>query len=167
MSIQDVGAQKPAPRLAARSNPRRAPARKIRVLIVDDIAENRVVLGVCCEQFGVSFEAVDSGREAVELVRSGRFDLVFMDILMPGMDGVAATRAIRALPGEAALAPIIAVTTAADPKDVLHYRANGFTDVVAKPINVARLMGALDAAVSEARRTRRSRLRHDRIRLTA
>ena len=126
-----------------------------------------MVLGVCCEQFGVSFEAVDSGREAVELVRSGRFDLVFMDILMPGMDGVDATRAIRALPGEAAFVPIIAVTTAADPMDLLHYRACGVTDVVPKPIDVARLMNALNAAVSEARRARRSRLRHERVGLTA
>ena len=149
------------------SNVRRAPVRKVRVLIVDDIAENRAVLGVCCEHFGVSFEAVDSGRGAVEAVRSGRFDLVFMDILMPGMDGVAATRAIRALPGPAAHVPIIAVTTAAEPMDLLHYRANGITDVVPKPIEVSRLMNALNSAVAEARRLRRSRLRHERVQLTA
>jgi CheY-like chemotaxis protein len=137
------------------------------VLIVDDIAENRAVLGVCCEQFGVAYEAVSSGREAVEAASSGRFDLVFMDILMPGMDGVAATRAIRALPDESSQVPIIAVTTAAEPMDVLHYRACGITDVVAKPINVARLMVALETAVAAARRHRRSRSRHDQERLSA
>lgn len=167
MSIQEMDVPSPVRGLAEMPSARRAPVRKVRVLIVDDIAENRAVLGVCCEQFGVSYEAVGSGREAVECVRSGRFDLVFMDILMPGMDGVAATLAIRALPGESASIPIIAVTTAADRMDVLHYRASGITDVVAKPINVARLMAALETAVAESRRLRRSRQRQDRIRFSA
>ncbi len=86
---------------------------------------------------------------------------------MPGMDGVAATRAIRALPGEAAAVPIIAVTTASEPMDVLHYRACGITDVVSKPINVARLMASLESAVAEARRQRRSKMRHEQVRLSA
>ena len=167
MSVHDAYVQGPAPSPASGQGARQALTRKIRVLIVDDIAENRAVLGVCCEQFGVSYEAVDSGRGAVDCVRSGRFDLVFMDILMPGMDGVDATRAIRALPGEAAFVPIIAVTTAAEPRDVLHYRACGVTDVVSKPIDVSRLMEAMRTAVAEARRMRRSRLRLERIRLTA
>lgn len=151
------------PRLARNPSPapkaRKAPPRRVRVLIVDDIAENRAVLGVCCEQFGMTSEAVGSGREAVEAARSGRFDLVYMDILMPGMDGVAATRAIRALPDAAAKTPIIAVTTASEPMDVLHYRHCGINGVVAKPIDVSRLWAATQTALAESKRLRRVRVR--------
>jgi CheY-like chemotaxis protein len=138
---------------------RRAFPARVRVLIVDDIAENRTVLGMFCDQFGVGHEAVEGGREAVEAARSGRFDVILMDILMPGMDGMAAARAIRALPGPACATPIIAVTTAADPGDALRYRDYGMNDLVAKPIVASRLMQALELAVANARRAGRSRKR--------
>jgi CheY-like chemotaxis protein len=130
-----------------------------RVLIVDDLAENRVMLGLCCDRFGLLHEAVDSGREAVEAARSGRFDAILMDIFMPGMDGMAATHSIRALSGRPASVPIIAVTTAADPGIILRYLACGMTDVVAKPINASRLAEALSAVLSPARRNERPKRR--------
>ncbi len=130
-----------------------------RILIVDDLAENRTMLGLCCDRFGLLHEAVDSGREAVEAARSGRFDAILMDIFMPGMDGMAATHSIRALTGRPASVPIIAVTTAADPGVVLRYLACGMTDVVAKPINAARLAEALSAALTPARRNSRTKRR--------
>ncbi len=156
MSVEEVVDPAPVHRLQPASKPRRAQPRRVRVLIVDDIAENRTVLGICCEQFGMAHEAVASGREAVEAARSGRFDLVFMDILMPGMDGVAAARAIRALPTAAASVPIIAVTTASEPMDLLHYRHCGMTGVVPKPIDVSRLWTATQAALAESKRVRRA-----------
>lgn len=159
MSLQEAGAERPAGRTVSRTS-------RALVLIVDDIAENRAVLGVCCEQFGLRYEAVGSGREAVECARSGRFDLILMDILMPGMDGAAATVAIRALPGPSGAVPIIAVTTAADRMEVLHYRACGVTDVVPKPIDVSRLMGSVSAALAKSRRLRRAH-RQERARLSA
>ena len=130
--------------------------RRARVLIVDDIAENRLVLGLYCDQFGVAHEAVESGYEAVEAASSGRFDVILMDIFMPRMDGMAATRAIQALPGSAAATPIIAVTTAAGPGEALRYLSCGMIDVVAKPINVSRLAEALSGAFAQASRARRS-----------
>ena len=158
MSVEEAVVHRPARSPSPAAKSRRTPPRRVRVLIVDDIAENRAVLGVCCEQFGMASEGVASGREAVEAARSGRFDLVYMDILMPGMDGVAATRAIRALPDAAAQTPIIAVTTASEPMDVLHYRHCGITGVVAKPIDVARLWAATQEALAETKRLRRTRL---------
>ncbi len=158
MSVEEAVVPRPARNPSPAAKSRKAPPRRVRVLIVDDIAENRAVLGVCCEQFGMASEGVASGREAVEAARSGRFDLVYMDILMPGMDGVAATRAIRALPDAAAQTPIIAVTTASEPMDVLHYRHCGITGVVAKPIDVARLWAATQEALAETKRLRRTRL---------
>ena len=125
----------------------RAPERT-RVLIVDDLPQNRLLLGVLCEQLGLQHEPAENGYEALEAVRSGRFDLVLMDILMPRMDGMAAARAIRALPGPLAETPIIAVTTAAAPGEVLRYLSVGMNDVVAKPVNRERLAEAIAACLA-------------------
>ena len=135
---------------AARELPRFPP--RIRALIVDDLAENRMMLGLYCDQFGIAHEPAESGRAAVEAVRSGRFDVILMDIFMPGMDGMSASLAIRALQEPAASIPIIAVTTAAAPGEVLRYLSCGMTDVVAKPVNAGRLAEALSSALAAVRR---------------
>jgi CheY-like chemotaxis protein len=119
------------------------------VLIVDDLPENRLMLGLCCDQFALEHECVENGREAVEAAQSGRFDVVLMDIFMPRMDGIAATRAIRALPGPVSAVPIIAVTPAAAPGEVIRYLACGMTDVVPKPVQSSRLAEALSAALAD------------------
>jgi CheY-like chemotaxis protein len=118
------------------------------VLIVDDNAINRIVCGALCEQFGVTFEYAEDGQLALDAVRRGGFDLVLMDIHMPNMDGVEATLAIQALPGPERAIPIIAVTTAADPESALRYRSLGMLDVVAKPIEAARLAEAITVALA-------------------
>ena len=126
------------------------------VLIVDDVLENRMMLGLCCDQFGLAHESVENGREAVEAAQSGRFDVVLMDIFMPRMDGMAATRAIRDLPQPVGALPIIAVTPAAAPGEILRYLAAGMTDVVPKPINPTRLAEALSAVLAKPVKVRRT-----------
>ena len=171
MSMHEAMDGAPASQSMPAAGERPAFPRRARVLIVDDIAENRLVLGLYCDQFGVSHESVESGHEAVEAARSGRFDVILMDIFMPRMDGMAATRAIQALLGSAAATPIIAVTTAAGPGESLRYLSCGMIDVVAKPINAARLAEALSAAFAQVSRDRRSSRRQavkrDAERLTA
>jgi two-component system, sensor histidine kinase len=171
MSIQEIHhsvhpAIQASPKRRRASRPSRA-----RVLIVDDIAENRMVLAMFCEQFGMTHECVEGGREAVEAARSGRFDAILMDIFMPHMDGMIATRAIRELAEPIASTPIIAVTTAAEPGEVKRYLACGMTDVVAKPILAARLLEALSAALAERRRARKALARasgaDEEVRLSA
>jgi CheY-like chemotaxis protein/signal transduction histidine kinase len=120
-------------------------ARSAHILIVDDNATNRMVAEALCEMFDCTSEQVTDGVEAVEAARSGRFDLILMDIKMPRMDGVAATRAIRELPGPAGRAPIVALTANADPSDVATYIAAGMQDVVEKPIKPERLAVVLSA----------------------
>lgn len=118
------------------------------ILVVDDNATNRMVAEALCEMFECTSECAVDGVEAVEIAKSGRFDLILMDIKMPRMDGVAATRAIRGLPGLAGAAPIIALTANADPEDARSYLASGMCDVVEKPIKPERLLAAINAALA-------------------
>jgi CheY-like chemotaxis protein len=124
--------------------------RTAHVLVVDDNTTNRMVAEALCEMFDCTSEAVEDGLEAVEAARTGRFDLILMDIRMPRMDGVEATAAIRALPGAAGAVPIIALTANADPDDAKNYLACGMNAVVEKPIKPERLLAAMNAALPEA-----------------
>ena len=119
------------------------------VLVVDDNATNRMVAEGLCEMFGCTSECAEDGVEALEAARRARFDLILMDIKMPRMDGMEATRAIRELPGPAGQVPIIALTANADPDDAKAYIACGMASVVEKPIKPERLLEAMNAVLEE------------------
>jgi CheY-like chemotaxis protein len=125
------------------------PSRSAHILVVDDNATNRMVVEALCEMFDCSTESVTDGVEAVEAAKAGRYDVILMDIKMPRMDGVTATREIRKLAGAAGRVPIIALTANADAEEVAQYLAAGMRAVVEKPIKPERLMEALDAALAE------------------
>jgi len=124
--------------------------RGIHVLVVDDNATNRMVAEGLCEMFDCTSESAQDGEEAVEAARSGRFDLILMDIKMPRMDGMEATRAIRRMPGAAGQVPIIALTANADPDDAKAYLACGMASVVEKPIKPEKLLDAMNGALDRA-----------------
>ena len=126
------------------------------VLVVDDHEVNRRLCAAYCDLLNLSCELAASGAEAVAAVQRARFDLVLMDIQMPGMSGIEATLAIRALPGPAGQVPIIAVTSDVDPADREAYRASGMADVVAKPFSAARLFKAISDVMGLARTEPRS-----------
>ncbi|MDP1632203.1 MAG: response regulator [Caulobacter sp.] len=128
----------------------RAPQHAAHILIVDDNATNRMVAEALCEMFNCTSEQAVDGVEALEAVKARRFDLILMDIKMPRMDGVAATRAIRALGDGVGATPIIALTANADPEDVRGYLEAGMNDVVEKPIKAERMLAALEAALDAA-----------------
>lgn len=119
------------------------------VLVVDDHPVNRQVAMLMLDAAGFSVETVDNGEQAVAAVRDGAFDLVFMDLHMPVMDGLTAARAIRDLPGKRGQVPIIAMTAAALPEDIALCDAAGMDGHIAKPIEHAEL---LDTALSATRR---------------
>ena len=125
-------------------------SRQAHILVVDDNATNRMVVEALCEMFDCSTESVTDGVEAVEAAKEGRFDVILMDIKMPRMDGVTATRAIRALGGAAGSAPIIALTANADPDEVREYLAAGMQTVVEKPIKPEKLLEALEMVLAAA-----------------
>ena len=126
------------------------PARGVHVLVVDDNATNRMVAEGLCEMFDCTSECAEDGEQAVEAARSGRFDIILMDIKMPRMDGLEATRQIRALAGPVGQVPIIALTANADPEDAKTYLACGMSSVVEKPIKPERLLTAMKSALESA-----------------
>jgi CheY-like chemotaxis protein len=126
-----------------------AAERSAHILVVDDNATNRMVAQALCEMFDCTCESAKDGQEALEAARQGRFDLILMDIKMPVMDGVAATRAIRALPGVPGQVPIIALTANAEPEEADDYLASGMNGVVEKPMKPEQLLAALQAALGE------------------
>ncbi|MBI5490055.1 MAG: response regulator [Deltaproteobacteria bacterium] len=108
-----------------------------KVLLVEDNPANQKVAGIMLERFGCEVVLASDGKEAVETVRSGSFDLVFMDCQMPVMDGYDATRAIRALEQPARAVPIIAMTAHAMQGDKEKCLAAGMDDYTTKPIQKA------------------------------
>jgi len=118
-------------------------ARAARVLIADDNATNRMVAETLCQMFECECESVENGALAVEAAASGRFDIILMDIKMPVMDGLEATRRIRAMAAPIRATPIIALTANADPYDAEAYMAQGVNAVVEKPIKPDILLGAM------------------------
>ncbi len=119
----------------------------MQVLAVDDNDTNLQVMKNLCEVLGLSCDLARDGWEAVERVRATPYDLVLMDICMPIMDGVAATKAIRALDGKAGRTPVVAVTANADRAEAELYLAAGVNSVVAKPVNIPDLMRAIQLAL--------------------
>ncbi|WP_304166616.1 response regulator [Phenylobacterium aquaticum] len=117
--------------------------RSAHILVVDDNATNRMVAETLCEMFDCTSESAVDGVEAVEVAKSGRFDLILMDIKMPRMDGVTATREIRQFAGHAGRVPIIALTANADPEDAAGYLSAGMNGVVEKPMKPENLLRAL------------------------
>jgi CheY-like chemotaxis protein len=116
------------------------------ILLAEDNATNQYLIEACLQRAGHTVEIVGNGAEAVTAAAAGGFDAILMDVQMPELDGPAATRAIRALPGAAATVPIIALTASAMPGDRESCLAAGMTDYLAKPIEFWALHEALGRA---------------------
>jgi signal transduction histidine kinase/ActR/RegA family two-component response regulator len=121
-----------------------------RILVVDDHAMNRKVARLLLEALGCTVDLANDGEEAVAAASGGAFDLILMDVRMPKMDGLAATRAIRALPSAAASTPVVAMTADAMPEDVTRCLAAGMDAHMAKPISSAGLLAMLQRWLGES-----------------
>jgi PAS domain S-box-containing protein len=121
----------------------------LRILVVEDNPTNRMIARKLLESMGAQVSTATDGQCGVEAAALGAFDLILMDIQMPGMDGLEATRRIRAMAGPAARTPIIALTANAMSHQHAAYRAAGMDGVVSKPISPPTLLGEI-VRLSEA-----------------
>jgi signal transduction histidine kinase/DNA-binding response OmpR family regulator len=125
-----------------------AAARRLRILLAEDNATNRLVAVTRLEDMGHRVDAVASGREAIEAVQRVPYDLVLMDVMMPEMDGLTATRSIRALPGRQAEIPIVAVTANVFQQHRQECMAAGMDGFLGKPIAVEQLADVIDRTIA-------------------
>lgn len=122
--------------------------RPLRVLHVDDDPMNlRVVDEILCA-FGHHAVAAASGEEALDHLGREAFDVVLLDIHMPGISGLEVVERLRASVGPERFTPVIALTADVFTLRPSEYRARGFTDFVAKPIMVTGLLAAIASAAA-------------------
>lgn len=126
--------------------------RHLRLLLAEDNTVNQRIVVTMLNEFGHHVDVVGNGLEAVESVRVFPYDLVLMDVQMPEMDGVTATRKIRELGTEARNIPIIALTANAMSGDRERYLASGFDEYVSKPIDVTGLFMAISRCVARGQK---------------
>ncbi len=122
-----------------------------RILLAEDNATNRLVIGTLLQKLGFSSRQAVNGLEAVAAIQEEPFDLVLMDVMMPEMDGYAATRAIRALPGPAGRTPIVALTANVLTADIKAALAAGMDDFATKPISRDKLEQVIQRALEKGR----------------
>lgn len=123
----------------------------LRVLIAEDNPTNRLVATRMVSRLGHHVDAVEDGAEAVETLRHARYDVVLMDLMMPRMDGIAATRAIRSAPPPVDATRIIGLTANARADDEAACLAAGMDAFLTKPVSVDRLSSTLLDVVGQAR----------------
>ena len=117
-----------------------------RILLVEDNELNREIAGEILQMTGAEVETAENGKIAVEKVEAspkGSYDLIFMDIQMPVMNGYEATAAIRSLPGAKGKLPIVAMTANAFAEDVQLAKNTGMNGHIAKPLDMNKLNDVL------------------------
>ncbi len=135
------------------ARPRRtvaASGARLRVLVVDDVAVNQKLAASIVEISGHEAVVAGGGREALQALRTLPYDLVLMDVEMPEMDGLSATRAIRQMPGAAGAIPIIAMTAHPGDEYISRCMDAGMNRYLAKPLDAAELISILQEHADRA-----------------
>ena len=129
----------------------RVPGSRPRILVADDNRINRAVIEALLAPLDAELVAVKDGAEAIAAVRDGAFDLVLMDVRMPGIDGITAMRRIRQLAAGAAV-PIIALSASGSPEDEAACLAAGADAYLSKPIDSASFYRLVERFIARAAR---------------
>jgi len=114
-----------------------------RVLVVEDSQGSQLVAKILLEKMGCEVRLANDGAEAVQAASEESFDVILMDMSMPNMDGLEATRRIRAMKGKISMVPVIAMTANAFTEDRQKCLDAGMSDFLAKPININSLIDRL------------------------
>jgi CheY-like chemotaxis protein/nitrogen-specific signal transduction histidine kinase len=130
-------------RAADRGGSRAAPARSLSILCAEDNPYGRVVMNTILRELGHRVDFVESGEAVTKAAGGGGYDAILMDIALPGIDGLEATRRIRALPGKAGKVPVIGITGRTESGSEAKARAAGMNFYFAKPVSPSKLAQAL------------------------
>jgi PAS domain S-box-containing protein len=141
----------PASDIMAEASVEEPRPQKGRILLVDDIEANLEIVGHYLRDDGYGVEPCDSAAKAIALLETAPFDLVLMDIQMPVIDGVAATRLIRAMGSPIGDIPIIALTGNVLPQQIRSFLDAGMNDHVSKPIERAHLFNTVGVWLASPR----------------
>jgi signal transduction histidine kinase/DNA-binding response OmpR family regulator/HPt (histidine-containing phosphotransfer) domain-containing protein len=132
-----------------------ATARGASILLVEDLPMNQELAKAMIGRMGHRIDIAGDGIEALKAVGARHYDLILMDIQMPRMDGITATRRIRALDGPTSEVPIVAMTANVLPEQVREFLAAGMNGHVAKPVRQADLNSAITSALAAQPASRR------------
>ena len=124
-------------------NGRTKPSRALSILCAEDNPYGRVVMNTILGELGHLADFAESGEAAVKAAATGKYDAVLMDVTLPGLDGLEATRRIRALPGETGQVRVIGISGRDTEADAAAARAAGMDDYLVKPVSPAKLAQAL------------------------
>ncbi len=141
------GAVQPVERRVSPSDIPDAAAGRLSVLVAEDNLTNQVVIRALIERLGHAAVVVDDGEQAVAAAGRGTFDVVLMDVMMPVMDGLQATRLIRQLPAPFGRVPVLGLTAHIGADDHAAFIAAGMDSVLTKPVTAKALADALGALV--------------------
>lgn len=147
-AVADSGRAPPRLAPAPIAQAQQEPGAQGHILLADDSQASQLVAAAMLRKAGYGVDLARDGSQAVALARRRAYDLVLMDVNMPGMDGCAATAAIRALPGDAGRVPILALTAAAMPADRARCVAAGMDGHLPKPIARQVLLAAVADAIA-------------------
>jgi two-component system sensor histidine kinase/response regulator len=120
-----------------------------RVLLAEDVKLNQILTQKLLARSGYQIDIAENGLQAVEAMRTADYDVILMDVQMPEMDGIEATRQIRALPGAKKFVTIIALTAQVEGNTEEDLRAAGMDDYISKPINFDILFSKLSALAAK------------------
>ncbi len=138
-------------------------SRRPRLLIVDDISDNRAVLTRRFQRRGFDVVEAENGLAAIELIGEGAFDLVLLDVMMPGIDGIETLKRIRSQKSASAL-PVIMVTAKSESDNIVDALELGANDYVTKPVDFAVALARVNNQISRMRAEQQVALANEELR---
>jgi signal transduction histidine kinase/DNA-binding response OmpR family regulator len=143
---------KPGEAAAPPVNAELGAAPRLHILLAEDNPTNRLVATRLLEQLGHQADAVNNGMEAIAALERARYDLILMDVMMPEMDGLTATRRIRTTEGDGPRIPIVGLTAGSGPEHRAACLEAGMGAVTTKPVTLSSLRSAIADGLASAER---------------